>query len=148
MCVATIRSSAGGFTWVGLRLSLAPRACIALARNSSCPEEPILNFSHAARLDLPPGTEALQVWWVRLFETVSFANQIAGRPWYPHRHRIRASPVRPRARHGSKWCKTRTEPHLNLNCRIFDEAGDCRADLEVDPCVGEAYRDALIFQIL
>jgi hypothetical protein len=65
---------------VGLRLPLAPRGCIALTRNRSCAEESIVDFSLAALLDFSPRTEALQVWWVRLFETGSFANQIARRP--------------------------------------------------------------------
>jgi hypothetical protein len=65
---------------VRLRLSPAPGARIAPARNRSGTEETILYFSHPALLDLSPRTEALQIWRVGLFETGSFANQIARRP--------------------------------------------------------------------
>jgi hypothetical protein len=63
-----------------IRLSFAPRGGIALTRNRSCAEESIVDFSLAPLLDFSPRTEALQVWWIRLFETGGFANQIARRP--------------------------------------------------------------------
>jgi len=79
VCIPNIRFIGSRFTSVGLRLSLPPRGRIALTRHRSCAEESIVDFSHAALLDFPPRSEALQVWWVRLFETRSFANQIARR---------------------------------------------------------------------
>jgi len=79
VCIPNIRFIDCRFTSVGLRLSLPPRGCIALTRNRSCAEESILDFSHAALFEFSPRTEALQVWWVRLFETGRFANQIARR---------------------------------------------------------------------
>jgi hypothetical protein len=68
----------GRFPSVRLRLSLPPRDPNTLIRNRTCAEESVLYFSDAALLDFPPRTQALQVWWVGLFETERFANQIAG----------------------------------------------------------------------
>ena len=77
---AWTRLVACGFLSVRLRLSPAPSERIVPTRNRSCTEETILYFSHAALLDLSPRAEALQVRWVGLFETGSFANQITRRP--------------------------------------------------------------------